>query len=144
MKIITEKDKELSAIILEFLQDPILSKSLIEKSVGIPQGTFNRAQRTGVIPSQHIYPIICFLANYGFKLYGYSLWVDERGNLHGDKQGDVIRTMEVLHFKDGKTFERDTDEVTVLEEEMPDDYVASSFYKVIGTESVFWTNYSDL
>lgn len=65
--------------IISFLEShPAISVNRVEKDLKIPRSTLvlNRAKERG-IPKKHIFPLICYLADYGLKINGYTLTYDK-------------------------------------------------------------------
>jgi hypothetical protein len=145
MKNTGDKHKELSDTIMEFLNQPIFAQRLktIEELTGIPSTTLSKTNTGRLIPKKHIFSLIGFLAPYGFKLYGYSLSMDEQGNLFGQKITDQVKSYELIKFRDDRTEER---EITPsdLEEDRPENYESSSFCDLYRVERMIWTCYEDL
>lgn len=102
MKIYTLKEGDISEQIADFLKThPLLSLNALEKELSIPQGSLSRAiVNETVIPPKHHWGLIKALASYGFKYDGFSLEVDEVGNIFGYKRGSLVRTKEIKN-KDG-------------------------------------------
>lgn len=80
MKIITEKDRVLSESILQFIDTPLFNIRRLEELCDVPKNTISsRALTTRLIPSQHLFKMVKFLAGYGFQMNGYDLKVvDDR------------------------------------------------------------------
>jgi predicted transcriptional regulator len=86
-----------SNIITEFLKSRyLISVNALEHALNIPQSTIGKAlQGERLIPEKHIFPIICFLAEYGLKIDGYDLSYDEsNGTLFGRTWVETVSTEE--------------------------------------------------
>jgi len=160
MKKITEKDKYLSNILVDFLKShPAISVNMIEQLANIPQSTINKAfsgERT--IPSQHIYPLFCILAEYGLEYEGFSLRYDPDDNtILAYKLSDNVRTIEIREYADGTTkefyvtenFEDSEDENEgdideMIEDEAEEIESSTSFVYLQEVQKIIFTDYFDL
>lgn len=84
-------------IILDFLNShSLISVKGIEETLNIPQSTIGQATNGRLIPEKHIYPLICFLADYGLKIDGYDLIYDAVDDtLTGRKWIENLETIEI-------------------------------------------------
>ena len=86
-----------SDMICDFLRSHnLISVNALEEKLNIPQSTIGKAMNENrLIPTKHIFPIICELSRYGFEIDGYSLSLDEAtGVLFGRKFVENIETIE--------------------------------------------------
>lgn len=89
-----------SNIIVEFLKaHPLIPTQSLEQALGIPDTTISKAVHGDrLIPTKHIFPILCFLAEYGIEIDGYALSYDDQiDSLFGRKFIENVKTIE----KDG-------------------------------------------
>jgi hypothetical protein len=90
-----------SNIITDFLKShSLISVKALEEALKIPQSTIWKAvQGERLIPEKHIFPLICFLADYGLRIDGHTLEYD-----HSD--GTIIgrKAIEVETQEDGDGF----------------------------------------
>jgi hypothetical protein len=79
-----------------FRSHPAVAPTIVEKELGLPNGTIRQALATGrLIPAKHIYSIVCYLADYGLQIDGYSLIHDEVDDtLSGRKWIRNVKTSE--------------------------------------------------
>lgn len=81
-----------SDIITEFLKShPLISLNALEKALEIPQSTLHKAINAArLIPSKHIFPLLCELALYGLEIDGFRLTVDESNNIFARKDVETV------------------------------------------------------
>lgn len=67
-----------SKIITDFLEShPAISANKIEQDLALPQSTLYKAKNGREIAIKHIYPLLCYLADYGLTIDGYTLTLDK-------------------------------------------------------------------
>lgn len=88
--------KKYSNIITDFLSThPAISMNRVEEDLGVPQSTLFKAKGDRLIPTKHIYPLLCYLAGYGLKIDGYDLSYDPADDtLTGRRWVDNVDTIE--------------------------------------------------
>jgi hypothetical protein len=92
------KQEKYSNIITDFLKShSLISVKALEEALKIPQSTIWKAvQGERLIPEKHIFPLICFLANYGLKIDGYDLSYDDSdGILFGRQSIETVDDEEI-------------------------------------------------
>ena len=79
-------------VITEFLKShPLISLNALEKTLDIPQSTLHKAVNSArLIPSKHIFPLLCELAGYGLEIDGFRLSVDESNNIFARKDVETV------------------------------------------------------
>lgn len=144
MRTISEKQKFWSDTIVEFLiKNKYISINAIETENNIPIGTISRALNgKAYIPAKYIYPLLCILAQYGFKWMGYSFTFDkDTCTLIGQRIGELEKVVEVFQFPDGSEKEvevRDGEDVYI------EGATSSSFYYLHKVDKVMFSDYDDL
>lgn len=108
-----------SDLICDFLKShELISVNALEEKLQIPASTIGQALNGNrLIPSKHIYCILCELAKYGIKIHDFNLTLDE--------ETDVIF---------GRRF---IENIETIENE-------SNFEYVIKEDRIFFSDYTDL
>lgn len=105
-----ETQEKYTAHILKFLEErPYISLEGLERACEIPRGTIAQAKLgSRLLPVRAIFIILAELAKCGITdIYGYELSYDEEVDcLFGRKFTKELRTIEVLHLKDGTKHRR--------------------------------------
>lgn len=104
MRTISEKQKFWSDTIVKFLRlNKYISVNAIETENNIPIGTISRALNgKAYIPKKYIYPLLCILAQYGFRWMGFSFTFDkETYTLTGQRIGELgVEKVILLGYND--------------------------------------------
>lgn len=105
-----ETQKKYTEHILKFLDErPYISASGVSKKAGINSQTIALAKKGRLIPAYSIFLLLAELSKCGIKdIYGYDLEYDQKTHcLFASKKIKVVRTIEVLHLKNGNDHRRE-------------------------------------
>lgn len=157
-----ETQKKYTNHILKFLEErSYISASGLSKNAGVNSQTIALAKTGRLIPAYSIFLLLAELSKCGIKdIYGYSLEYDKETHcLLAYKKVKVVRTIEVLHLKNGSDHRR---EITAEMEEIAvdeDGNIWNPFYEkdsfkgeIVGTSYEYevleyrnlYTSHSDL
>jgi hypothetical protein len=82
MKIHTEREREISSQIIEFLKShPLLSIRSLEEKLKIPSTTIAKALSGREIPQKYLFAVIRELGGYGLKIDGHRIESFEDGHV---------------------------------------------------------------
>lgn len=81
MKIYTEREREISCQVIEFLKShPLLSIRTLEEKLKIPSTTIAKALSGREIPPKYLFAVIRELGGYGMKIDGHRIEPFEDGH----------------------------------------------------------------
>lgn len=117
-------NKEYSNLIADFLiSHPLISAQGLEKTLGLPNSAIRHAlfsrhsgKKQKFIPTKHIWPIVCHLADYGLEINGYQLKYDPADGLLSGRK--TVKTEHIV--EQGKGFIYIIQEYRIIAASYPD------------------------